>query len=142
MDFESYESRLDAALRRFVDTKLIGVLFTDLAGNITDSDDSLLTILGCAREDLPQNLRELTTPEHHRLDEEAFEKLMAFGACAPFEIAFIKHDGSHVPVLFGAALHEEEIACFVIDLSQSKQAQDKLNHLAYHDALTDLPNQL
>jgi PleD family two-component response regulator len=29
----------------------------------------------------------------------------------------------------------------VIDLSQNKQAQGKLNHLAYHDALTDLPNQ-
>jgi diguanylate cyclase (GGDEF)-like protein/PAS domain S-box-containing protein len=142
MDFESYESRLDAALRRFVDTKLIGVLFTDLAGNITDSDDSLLTILGCAREDLPQNLRELTVPEHHRLDEEAFEKLMAFGACAPFEKDLLRPDGSMIPVLFGAALHDEEIACFIVDLSQNKQTQDKLNHLAYHDALTDLPNQV
>ena len=47
-----------------------------------------------------------------------------------------------MPVLFGAALHEEEIACFVVDLSQNKQTQEKLNHLAYHDALTDLPNQV
>ena len=67
---------------------------------------------------------------------------MAFGACAPFEKAFIKHDGSRVPVLFGAALDEEEIACFVVDLSQNKRTQDQLNHLAYHDALTDLPNQV
>ena len=67
---------------------------------------------------------------------------MAFGACAPFEKDFLKHDGSPVPVLFGAALHEEEIACFVVDLSQNKQTQEKLNHLAYHDALTDLPNQV
>src|SRR5262249_35448084 len=142
MNFESYESRLDAALRRFVDTNLIGVLFTDLAGNITDSDDSLLTIVGCTREDLPQTLRELTAPEHHRLDEEAFEKLMAFGACAPFEKDLVCADGSTVPVLFGAALHDEEIACFVVDLSQNQQTQHKLNHLAYHDALTDLPNQV
>src|SRR6185503_8176644 len=34
------------------------------------------------------------------------------------------------------------IACFVVDLSQNKQSQEKLNHLAYHDALTDLPNQV
>lgn len=142
MTFESYESRLDGALRRFVETNLIGVLFTDLAGNITDSDDSLLTIVGCTREDLPQNLRDLTSPEHHRLDEEAFEKLMAFGACAPFEKDLVRADGSTIPVLFGAALHDEEIACFVVDLSQNKQTQDKLNHLAYHDALTDLPNQV
>jgi diguanylate cyclase (GGDEF)-like protein/PAS domain S-box-containing protein len=142
MTFESYESRLHGALRRFVDTNLIGVLFTDLAGNITDSDDSLLTIVGCTREALPRNLRDLTSPEHHRLDEEAFEKLMAFGVCAPFEKDLICADGSTIPVLFGATLHEEEIACFVVDLSQNKQTQDKLNHLAYHDALTDLPNQV
>ena len=142
MSFESYDSRLDAALRRFVETNLIGVLFTDLAGNITQSDDSLLAIVGSTREDLPQNLRELTAPEHHRLDEEAFEKLMAFGACAPYEKDLLRADGSTIPVLFGAALHDEEIACFVVDLSQNKQTQDKLNHLAYHDALTDLPNQV
>ncbi|HEX5966358.1 MAG TPA: EAL domain-containing protein, partial [Pyrinomonadaceae bacterium] len=35
-----------------------------------------------------------------------------------------------------------EVACFIIDLSQNKQAREKLNHLAYHDALTDLPNQV
>jgi diguanylate cyclase (GGDEF)-like protein len=45
-------------------------------------------------------------------------------------------------VLFGAALADDEISCFVIDLSQNKQAQDKFTHLAYHDALTDLPNQV
>jgi diguanylate cyclase (GGDEF)-like protein/PAS domain S-box-containing protein len=142
MNFDSLDSRLDAALRRFIDTNLMGVLFTDLAGKIVDADDSFLTILGCAREELPQTLRDLTSPEHHRLDEEAFEKLMAFGACAPFEKELVRRDGSTIPVLFGAALHDEEIACFVVDLSQNKQAQDKLNHLAYHDALTDLPNQV
>jgi diguanylate cyclase (GGDEF)-like protein/PAS domain S-box-containing protein len=142
MTFDSFEIRLDAALRRFIDMNLIGVLFTDLAGKIIDADDSFLAVLGCAREELPQTLRELTSPEHHRLDEDAFEKLMAFGACAPFEKDLVRPDGSTIPVLFGAALHDEQIACFVVDLSQNKQAQEKLNHLAYHDALTDLPNQV
>ncbi|HYK22687.1 MAG TPA: EAL domain-containing protein [Pyrinomonadaceae bacterium] len=136
------ESKVDAALRRLVATNLMAVVFTDLSGRILTADDSFLNLVGYTADNLPPTIHELTPPEHHRLDEEAFEKLMAFGACAPFEIAFIKHDGSHVPVLFGAALHEEEIACFVIDLSQSKQTQDQLSHLAYHDALTDLPNQL
>jgi diguanylate cyclase (GGDEF)-like protein len=142
MTFDSFESRLDGALRRFTDTNLIGVLFTDLAGKIISADESFLSLLGYTSDSLPATLRELTSAEHHRLDEEAFEKLMAFGACAPFEKDLIRHDRTMVPVLFGAALHDEEIACFVIDLSQHKQKQDKLNHLAYHDALTDLPNQV
>ena len=142
MTLESFESRLNGALRRFVETNLIGVLFTDLAGNIITADDSFLSIAGYTREALPASLRELTSFEHHRLDEEALEKLMAFGACAPFEKDLVRADGSILPVLFAAALQEDDIACFVVDLSQHKQAQAKLNHLAYHDALTDLPNQV
>jgi len=136
------DSKVDAALRRLVATKLVAVLFTDLAGKILSADDSFLDMLGHTSDTLPANIHDLTPPEHHRLDEEAFEKLMAFGACAPFEKDFIKHDGTQIPVLFGAALHEEEIACFVVDLSSSRQTKEKLNHLAYHDALTDLPNQV
>ncbi|HEX7332399.1 MAG TPA: EAL domain-containing protein [Pyrinomonadaceae bacterium] len=139
---EKMEGKVEAALRRLVDTNLVAVLFTDLAGNILNADDSFLKLLGYTSENLPRSIHDLTPPEHHRLDEEAFEKLMAFGACAPFEKDFLKSDGSPVPVLFGAVLHEEEIACFVVDLSQNKQTQEKLNHLAYHDALTDLPNQV
>jgi diguanylate cyclase (GGDEF)-like protein/PAS domain S-box-containing protein len=136
------QSKVDAALRRLVATKLVAVLFTDLAGKILSADDSFLDMLGHTSDTLPGNIHDLTPPEHHRLDEEAFEKLMAFGACAPFEKDFIKQDGTQVPVLFGAALHDEEIACFVVDLSSNKQTKEKLNHLAYHDALTDLPNQV
>ncbi len=142
MTFDSYESRLDAALRRFTDTNLLGVLFTDLGGKILSADESFLNLVGYTRDDLPATLRDLTAPEHHRLDDEAFEKLMAFGACAPFEKDLVSHNGVMIPVLFGAALCDDEIACFVVDVSQNKQTQEKLNHLAYHDALTDLPNQV
>jgi diguanylate cyclase (GGDEF)-like protein/PAS domain S-box-containing protein len=136
------QTKVDAALRRLVATNLVAIVFTDLAGNILSADESFLNLLGYTSENLPRTIHDLTPHEHHRLDEEAFEKLMAFGVCAPYEKDFLKQDGGEVPVLFGAALYEEEIACFVVDLSQNKQAQEKLNHLAYHDALTDLPNQV
>ncbi|HSE19962.1 MAG TPA: EAL domain-containing protein [Pyrinomonadaceae bacterium] len=136
------ETKVDAALRRLVATNLVAIVFTDLAGNILSADDSFLKLLGYTSKNLPRSIHDLTPPEHHRLDEEAFEKLMAFGACAPFEKDFLTHDGTPLPVLFGAVMHDEEIACFVVDLSQNKQTQEKLNHLAYHDALTDLPNQV
>ncbi|HEX2270752.1 MAG TPA: EAL domain-containing protein [Pyrinomonadaceae bacterium] len=135
-------TKLDAGLRRLLATNLIGILFVDLPGKIVDADDSFLSTLGYTRDELPPKIYDLTAPEDHRLDDEAFEKLMAFGACAPFEKNLLKRDGSYLPVLFGAALHDEEVVCFIADLSQNKQTQEKLNHLAYHDALTDLPNQV
>ncbi len=142
VSLDTAERKVDAALRRLVSTNLVAVFFTDLAGHILSADDSFLNMLGYSSDDLPASMHALTPPEHHRLDEEAFEKLMAFGACAPFEKDLIKRDGTPIPVLFGAVLHEDEIACFVVDLSQSIQTREKMNHLAYHDALTDLPNQV
>src|SRR6476660_818778 len=91
---ENLEGKIEAALRRLVDTNLVAVLFTDLAGNILSADASFLTMLGYTADDLPASIHELTPPVHHRLDEEAFEKLMAFGACAPFEKDFLRPDGS------------------------------------------------
>jgi diguanylate cyclase (GGDEF)-like protein/PAS domain S-box-containing protein len=133
--------KLDAGLRRIMDLGLLGIAFMDVGGGILHADEGFLRTVGYSREELPPRLRDLTPPEHHRLDEDAFEKLIAFGACTPFEKEFIRKDGSRVPVLVGAALSDDEISCFVVDLSQNKQARDQLNHLAYHDALTDLPNQ-
>ena len=137
----SDESRFETGLRRLTDTNLIGLVFTDPAGNIHQADESFLSTVGFHASELPDSIYDLTVSEDHKLVEEAFEKLMAFGACSPFEHEFVRRDGSHVPILFGAALQDEEIVCFIVDLSQSKQARERLSHLAYHDALTDLPNQ-
>ena len=134
-------NKLEGALHRIIRSSLIGVAFVDSAGSFTEVDEAFLKTVGYSRDELPPTLGDLTPAEHHRLDEDAFEKLIAFGVCTPFEKEFIRKDGSRVPILFGAALCDNEISCFVIDLSQNKQAQDKLSHLAYHDALTDLPNQ-
>jgi diguanylate cyclase (GGDEF)-like protein/PAS domain S-box-containing protein len=133
--------RVNAGVRRIVESNLIGFVVTDAEGTIEFADETFLSAVGYSRDELPQRLCDLTPPEHHRLDDDAFEKLFAFGTCTPFEKEFTRSDGSRVPVLFGAALSGNEISCFVIDLSRNKQWQGSLNHLAYHDALTDLPNQ-
>ena len=134
-------NKIDAGLRYIRNSNLIGFVFTDAAGTISYVDDAFLKTVGYTRDELPPRLCDLTPPEHHRADEDAFEKLIAFGACTPFEKEFVRQDGTRVPVLFGAVLTDDEISCFIIDLSQNKKNQDQLNHLAYHDALTDLPNQ-
>jgi len=133
--------RINTGVRRIVESNLIGFVVTDVDGVIEYADDTFLSAVGYSRNELPRRLCDLTPPEHQRLDDDAFEKLFAFGTCTPYEKEFTRNDGSRVPVLFGAALGGDEISCFVIDLSRNKQWQGSLNHLAYHDALTDLPNQ-
>src|SRR6476620_7490606 len=96
-------AKLEAALHRIINSSLIGVAFIDANGVLGDVDEAFLRTVGYSRDELPARLADLTPPEHQRLDEDAFEKLIAFGACTPFEKEFIRQDGTRVPVLFGAA---------------------------------------
>ena len=138
------QEKLDAAYRRLIESKLIGVCFTDFSGNITGADQTFLETLGYHSSELgdgQQSLRQITPQDHYRSDEEAFEKLSAFGSCAGYEKQFIHKSGHRVPVLVGAAVQNDEIVWFVLDLSQNEGSRGRLDHLAYHNALTDLPNQ-
>lgn len=132
---------LESGLQSLVQSQLISIVHLDLKGNVTSADENFFRTLGYSPQDF-LTLRQLTPLEHHHLDDEAFEKLNAFGVCSPFEKEFICKNGSRVPVLFGATLVNDVIVCFVIDLSHQRQTQERLNHLAYHDALTNLPNQV
>jgi diguanylate cyclase (GGDEF)-like protein/PAS domain S-box-containing protein len=61
------------------------------------------------------------------------------------EVKLKRKDGSLVDVFSSHVLLNEltdtpELFCMDIDLTAQKEAQDKLNHLANYDALTQLPN--
>jgi diguanylate cyclase (GGDEF)-like protein/PAS domain S-box-containing protein len=138
------QANLEMARSRFMQSGLIAICITDLAGLIIDADHAFASMVGFTRPRLLESLRQiaqLTPDEHHRADQEAFEKVAAFGSCASYEKEFIRIDGSRVPVLISAILHEQQIAWFAFDLSNNEQSRERITHLAYHDALTSLPNQ-
>ena len=138
------QMNLDAIRNRLIESGLIAVCVTDLGGRIADADDAFLNIVGYSRTQLIESrpqFSQLTPEEHEHADREAFEKVTAFGLCASYEKELIRKDGSRVPILVGAMLHEHQIAWFIFDLSHNQQARERLKYLAYHDALTTLPNQ-
>ena len=140
-------SQSEARLSSIFDYNIAGICFAGLDGSITDANETFLKIVGYDLADLNSGClswREMTAPEYRHLDDYAIERMKVNRACAPFAKEFTHKDGSRVPVLFGAALvpgSETELVCFSLDLSEYKQAEQKLNYLAYHDALTKLPNQ-
>jgi diguanylate cyclase (GGDEF)-like protein/PAS domain S-box-containing protein len=137
------ESRLNSIF----DHSITGICFADLDGLVTEANEAFLKIVGFSRDDLSSgklSWREMTAPEYRHLDDHAIERMKVTGTCVPFAKECTRKDGSHVPVLFSAALvsgSETELVCFSLDLTEYKQAEEKVNYFAYHDALTNLPNQ-
>jgi len=140
-------SLCEARLSSVFDYNITGICFADLDGSISDANEAFLKIVGYRRDDLlTGNLswKEMTAKEYRHLDVHAIERMRVTGSCSPFAKECTRKDGNRVPVLFGAsrvAGSDKDIVCFCLDLTEYKQAEEKVTYFAYHDALTNLPNQ-
>ena len=95
---------------------------------------SFLHTLGYARR-ICARIHDLAVPEDRRLDDEAFEKLMAFGVCAPFEKNLMRRDGSSFRCCSAPRFTTKRLRASS-STSRRTSRRRALNHLAYHDALT------
>lgn len=122
----------EAKFRSIVDSNIIGIIFWDINGNITDANDFFLKTVNYTRDDLLSgriNWQEMTPPEYQSLDAEKVAELMATRTAFPFEKEYVRSDGSRVPVLLGGAFLEgsQDLGVsFVLDISDRKQAESEL----------------
>lgn len=117
--------------RHIYESNLIGLVFGDRNGNISEANNAFLNIVGYTPEDLQsrrviwQNLN----PLDHRDDEDMTVSL-AQGVATPTETELIRKDGRRVPVLVGQVPLQDYTnmgISFVLDLSERKQAQAALS---------------
>jgi PAS domain S-box-containing protein len=121
----------EAKIRRLVDANIIGIVISDLDGRIIEANDAFLHMLGYAQDDLASGIRwkELTPSEWQAASERAVAQIRATGNCDVFEKAYVRKDGSRVPVLVAGAAFEEtrtQAVFFVLDLTQRKRAEEAL----------------
>jgi PAS domain S-box-containing protein len=112
----------ESRFRRLYESNIIGVVFADSRGFITDANGAFLEMIGYARAELPLRWDEqLTPPEHRASDLRALAQLRATGVAAPWEKEYVRKDGMRVPVLLGAATladSTEDYICFVLDVTE------------------------
>ena len=131
--------RIEEALRienerfmRFVNSNIVGILIGDASGRVILANDYYLNLLGVRREALlagQVDWKQFTPPEWLPADEKAIQELRARGVCEPYEKEYIRMDGTRVPIYIADALlpgSGEEIASFVIDISERKRAEAAL----------------
>ena len=95
-------ARSEARLRRMVDSGMVGILFWERSGAITEANDTFLRMIGYAREDLDRgeiSWDMLTPPEHRPLDAAALDQIRQTGVCTPYEKEYFRKDGTRVPIL-------------------------------------------
>ncbi|GAB4368132.1 MAG: hypothetical protein Kow00121_07000 [Elainellaceae cyanobacterium] len=128
--------RSEARFRRLIESNVIGVIFSRTDGRITDANDAFLQIVGYNRADLEigsLNWQALTPSEYDHLNQAAIVELTRSGAFSAFEKEYFHKDGRRVPVMIGGTLLDESqqaIVSFVLDLTQHKQAEDKIREQA------------
>jgi PAS domain-containing protein len=72
----------EARLRRFYESGLVGVIYWNMDGVITDANDKFLEMIGYSREDLEARRIDwvsLTPPEYRHLDEQSVAELKTTG---------------------------------------------------------------
>jgi len=126
----------EARFRRLIESNVIGVVFSLIDGKITDANDAFLKIIGYDRADLEAgniNWQTITPPEYAHFNQVAIAELSSLGAFNAFEKEYFRKDGSRISVMIGGASLDESkqaIVSFVLDLTQHKQAEDKIREQA------------
>ncbi|MBF0485846.1 MAG: PAS domain S-box protein [Candidatus Omnitrophica bacterium] len=120
-------------LRRFYDAGLVGVIYWNMKGQITDANDKFLEMTGYRREELVSgkiDWLKMTPSEYRALDEESARELKATGVNKkPFEKEYIRRDGTYLHVLVAGAMLDQERfngVAFVLDITDRKQAEEVL----------------
>ncbi len=126
----------EARFRRVADSNIIGIMFWEVDGTISDANDAFLAMIGYSRPELQQGLlnwRALTPPEYQHLDDEKIAALRQAGVCTPWAKELWRRDGSRVALLSSASFLEppdRKGLAFLVDVTERKQAQDAQKFLA------------
>ncbi|NMF57830.1 PAS domain S-box protein [Pseudanabaena yagii] len=118
--------------RRVFESNIVGMMFTDFDGIITDANDRFLEMLGYTRAELEAkqiNWATMTPPEYAQQDLEIIANLEKHRVNDPFEKAYYHKDGHLVYILLAAALLSEKdssCVCLAVDISDRKQIEEQL----------------
>ena len=124
-----------ATFRRIMDTNLMGLMFTDSAGAVTDANEAFLQMLGYSRDELTRgeiDWKRITPPEHQPQSARALEDLATSGTTGQYEKDYLRKDGTRLSALV-AAVRVEQLdrnVSYVIDISARKRTESHMTLLA------------
>ena len=132
--------------RRLFETAQDGILILDAeSGNITEVNEFLLKLLGHSRHEmLGKAIWEISPFKDAELNREAVQRLRSTGYARYDHLPLEAKDGRRVDVEFVSNAYmaggKRVIQCNIRDTTDRRKAEERLQYLGSHDALTGLYN--
>ncbi|HET8931942.1 MAG TPA: PAS domain S-box protein [Polyangiales bacterium] len=118
---------LQARERGIFNLGMVGLIYWEANGAVTDANDTFLQMVGYTRADLVQGKlawTSMTPPQFRHLDQRGLEQIKAVGHCVPFEKQYIHKDGHCIDVLIGGSSWWPSATggvAFVVDITERKR---------------------
>ncbi len=129
---KKYEEELhltEERLRLFAESGTIGVLFSDIYGNIFYANDAYLEMLGYSRAEFEEKQirwTDVTPPEWLPRDRREIEDAQQRDGPRLYEKQYVRKDGSLIDVLVGYLLtgeRREQVIAFTLDITERKRLE-------------------
>ena len=145
---EAALKKSEAWLRSVFENVHTGIASTDSSGQVTNFNETFRTMMGYEAESLSRmNFADFTHPDDLKLEKVFFDEILA-GKRDHYHIKkrYIANHGRIIWVdLSSAAIRDAEgkvtnFVAVIQDITDRKAAEDEIEHLAFYDSLTQLPN--
>lgn len=126
-----------------IDTAMDGFWMSDAMGNLQEANEAYAKMSGYSVDELiNMHISQLEAKEQSKEEVDAhISKIIAQGS-DQFETRHRHKDGHEIDIEVSATYMPElgRIFVFCRDISERKAAEEEIRNLAFHDALTQLPN--
>lgn len=132
--------------RMLFESSPIGLALSREDGSLVDANPAYADIVGCEVEETRAMNLWQNTPQGLEFAQQQLDTLKKTGRYGPYESEYRHKDGHAVPVRLAGTMLKKEGEPFILssieDITERRAAEAQIEFMAYHDALTGLPNRL
>ncbi len=124
---EKERRAVEARLRESLAMRTVGIIRWGQGFGLTEVNEAFLRMTGFTEQEaLGRTWRELTPKEFWPASERAVEQVLTLGEAEPYEKQYYRKDGSRWWGLFAPRRFEDGAIEFVLDITESKRAEERL----------------